>query len=262
MAKTYFEYPGDGVRTVYPVSFALGYLQQQDVYVFVGTDPTVQVNYSWQDSASIELDAAPAIGTTLTIRRITERDVAINDYQNGAVLEEKELDNSFAQGLMLAEETEDGFATEVIQQQDMDFDGKDILRVNALNAATVVLGGDDLQGKLNAITAYAVGQSDLSLAYANASEESSVTSSGYANDAEAQKITATNEAIAAALSAAASAASAVDSEASADASEVSRLASEAVLSLVASQPGYTPANFVDYGYITEISETTDDYGSI
>jgi hypothetical protein len=121
MAKTYFEYPGDGVRTVYPVSFVLGYLQQQDVYVFVGTDPTVQVNYSWQDSASIELDAAPAIGTTLTIRRIAARDGAINDYQNGAVLEENNLDNSFAQGLMIDEELEDGFATDVIQQQDMNF---------------------------------------------------------------------------------------------------------------------------------------------
>jgi hypothetical protein len=123
MAKTYFEYPGDGVRTVYPVSFTLGYLQKSDVYVFVGTDPTIQVNYSWQDSSTVELDAAPAVGTTLTIRRIAKRNGAINDYQDGAVLKERNLDTSFAQGLMIDEELEDGFATDVIQQQDMNFGG-------------------------------------------------------------------------------------------------------------------------------------------
>ena len=108
MAKTYFEYTGDGVRTVYPAEFVLGYLQKGDIHVYQGTDHTIQLEYTWQDSTTIELAAPIATGTTLRVRRVVNRSALQNDYQGGAVLEEDNLNNSFRQGLMVAEEVEDG----------------------------------------------------------------------------------------------------------------------------------------------------------
>ena len=130
MARTYFTYTGDGVRTVYPVVFALGYLQRSDVHVYTGDDPNVQLEYTWQDSATIELNTPVGEGIQLTIRRIAQRTSAINDYQNGAVLEEANLDNSFAQGLMLDEELSDGFFVghdeELLIQHDLNLSGNNL----------------------------------------------------------------------------------------------------------------------------------------
>ena len=130
MARTYFTYTGDGVRTVYPVVFALGYLQRSDVHVYTGDDPNTQLEYTWQDSATIELNTPVPTGTPLTIRRIAQRTSAINDYQDGAVLNEHNLDNSFAQGLMLDEELSDGFFVghdeELLVQHDLNLAGNNL----------------------------------------------------------------------------------------------------------------------------------------
>ena len=109
MAKTYEQYTGDGVRTVYPADFVLGYFEKSDIYVYQGTDHTVQLNYVWQNDTTIELSAPITSGETMRIRRVVDRSQTINNYTDGAVLNEEQLDASFTQALMIAEEIDDGF---------------------------------------------------------------------------------------------------------------------------------------------------------
>lgn len=111
MAKTYVQWTGDGSRTVYPVAFKLGYFSTADIYVYQGEDHTQQLAYTWQDSTTIELATPITINETLRIRRVVVRDSTINSYKDGAVLDDDHLDDSFKQGLMIAEEVADGFAS-------------------------------------------------------------------------------------------------------------------------------------------------------
>ncbi len=128
MAKTYFDYTGDGSRTVYPATFALGILQRDDVYVYTGTDYQAQVDYTWPDSSTIELTTPIGIDEKLRIRRVVSRDTPHNDFQGGAVLEEHNLDMSFLQALMLIEEIDDGFLPpSFTYQQDVSFGNNKII---------------------------------------------------------------------------------------------------------------------------------------
>ncbi len=110
MAKTIRQYTGDGVRTVYPVDFELGYISEEHIYVYTGyhTEFEQQLTYSWVDEYSIELDEPVENGTELYIRRVVPRDAAVNDYEDTAILRESELDDSFLQALMICEELSDG----------------------------------------------------------------------------------------------------------------------------------------------------------
>lgn len=100
----------NGVQTIFPVTFDLGYLDRTHVFVYVGDTPTNQVSYTWINNNAIETTTVLPFGTVLNIRRITPRGL-FNDYTNGAILEERNLDDSFKQPLMLLEEVYDGFMT-------------------------------------------------------------------------------------------------------------------------------------------------------
>lgn len=131
MAKTFEQYTGDGVRTVYPVDFILGYLEQDDIYVYQGDDYNTQLSYTWQNSTTIELDAPVVDGTTFRIRRIVDRSELINSYSNGARLGKNSLNQSFLQTLMLVEEIDDGFisADGTIIQGDLSLGGNKLIDV-------------------------------------------------------------------------------------------------------------------------------------
>jgi hypothetical protein len=119
MAKTLRRYISDGVTTIYPVDFTLGYLKQEYVYVYLSSgEYTTELEYSWLNESQIELTAPVAEGELLIIRRVVERSVPINDYENGAILGEKGLDDSFKQALMILEEEEDGAFGGVTTQWD------------------------------------------------------------------------------------------------------------------------------------------------
>jgi len=99
----------NGVQTVFPVSFGLGYIDRAHVYVYTGSVYTQQIGYTWINSTTIETAQVLPSGTELTIRRVIPKAQLINDYTNAAILEEQNLDNSFKQALMWLEEIEDGF---------------------------------------------------------------------------------------------------------------------------------------------------------
>ena len=110
MALTRRDYTSDGIRTVYPVDFNLGYLRTKFVYVYLEDTPyTEQLEYIWVSRTEIELANPVPSGQVFHIRRVVDRDELINDYTNGALLSSKNLDTSFSQALMIEEELQDGY---------------------------------------------------------------------------------------------------------------------------------------------------------
>lgn len=123
-------YVGQPDRTVYPVDFTLGYLDRTHVYVYAGDNPENQLLYSWVNANQIELAEPFATGEEFKIRRITPRDMIFNDYENGAILEERNLDDSFKQSLMILEEWEDGsFPNGLNMANDINMNGHRILNL-------------------------------------------------------------------------------------------------------------------------------------
>ncbi len=112
MALTRNDFTGDSSTTVYDVVFDLGFLQQSDIYVSLDSeDYTTQLGYTWLNSTQIVLDAPVNSGDGFSIRRVVERNQPINDYTEGAILRENNLDDSFLQALMILQEISDGYAT-------------------------------------------------------------------------------------------------------------------------------------------------------
>ena len=110
--KTLRTYVGDGVATIYSIDFQLGYINKDYVYVYLTTDAyTTQLEYTWLNASQIEITTAVADGVSFNIRRIVPHDKIVNDYTDGAILREVNLDNSFKQALMWLEEVDDGFVS-------------------------------------------------------------------------------------------------------------------------------------------------------
>lgn len=112
MALTIRTYTGDGVRTLYPVDFDLGYLNNRDyVFVYQGSPNEFanQLSYVWVNDSQIELSTPVPSGQEFHIRRIIPRDDIVNNYSDGAILREKELDESYSQAIMILQEIQDGF---------------------------------------------------------------------------------------------------------------------------------------------------------
>lgn len=112
MSKTIRSYTSDGAQVLYPIDFVNGFIKREYVYVYLDTeDYTTQLTYTWISDSQIQLTSPVANGLQFHIRRVIPRDDAVNDYQDGAILKEKNLDDSYDQALMILEEVEDGYVT-------------------------------------------------------------------------------------------------------------------------------------------------------
>lgn len=111
MAQSIRTYISDGITTVFPVDFDLGYVDRTFVYVYTGDIGNYQnqLDYVWINDSQIELNTPVPNGQEFFIRRIVPRNEPLNDYVDGAILREKNLDDSFVQALMIWEELSDGF---------------------------------------------------------------------------------------------------------------------------------------------------------
>ena len=174
MAATRLDRVGDDSTTVYDVSFTLGYMRKEFVYVYLDTQQyTTQLGYTWLNSTQIELDEPLPAGTKFHIRRVVVRDQPVNDYESGAILRENNLDDSFLQHLMIQEEIADGYLVltgDYKIQSQIDMRGNKIVNVgNAVgetdalplgqaDARFVNVTGDTLTGPLAGIRAVAASQ--------------------------------------------------------------------------------------------------------
>lgn len=127
MALTFTIETGTGSQAVYNLRWesTLGYLSQSNVHVYYGEQYDEQtIPFTWVNANQIQLSATA--GVEFTVRRIAPRSAAINDYVDGAILRDKNLDDSFAQTLMIVEEIADGFISVDTQFQigtDIDLTG-------------------------------------------------------------------------------------------------------------------------------------------
>lgn len=211
MANTVVVYPGDGVTRQFTVPF--DYLNRTFVHVYLNDiEETQGTTWSFISPTVIERAAAPLVGETLTIRRVTSTN-RIVDFKDASVLRSFDLNTSQLQVLHIAEEakdmTVDTISTDI-------YGNLDARWRRIAHIASPVEDGDALNyGTYKADLNGAVVARDRAETAATKAEASAVISKNWADAASSHKVaaegsattastaatTATNAAAAAATSA-------------------------------------------------------------
>lgn len=101
MALSYSLQSGNGASQNFTVPFS--YIDQSHVHVYV--DDVETVAFTWVNSTTVQITPAPPSGTgNVELRRVTPRDAALVDFQNGSVLFDTDLDTAGLQSLFIAQE--------------------------------------------------------------------------------------------------------------------------------------------------------------
>lgn len=103
-------YAGDGEQVDFHVTFAGGYLRQQDLVVWVELDGVVSVpSWAFLSPGVIRVVPTPPAGSQVYIRRNTPATPLVQ-FVAGALLNEKNLDLASKQALFVAVEARDAVA--------------------------------------------------------------------------------------------------------------------------------------------------------
>jgi hypothetical protein len=157
MALTLREFTGTGLHVVHDVDFDLGYIRREFVYVYLqGDHYTNQLDYFWRNSTQIELREPVAADVKYEMRRVVPRNELVNDYEDGAILRESNLDASFLQSLMILEEVEDGFSSvdgDFQLLSDLDMRGNDIKNVGQLDTNGIDMNSGQVKNLADATDA-------------------------------------------------------------------------------------------------------------
>lgn len=195
MAKTIKTYVGEAGRTLYPIDFSMGYLDKSDVYVYSGEDYNTQLSYTWVNSTQIQLATPFTLGETFYIRRIVTRGNTTNDYEDGAILSERNLDDSFKQAIMILEEFADGLTVtsgdwELLAPlkllHNLDANNNKIINLAEPTNATDAATKGYFDGFLNLTTnqaEIAIAEATLALDYKNEAKQSELLSKDYSDSA-------------------------------------------------------------------------------
>lgn len=103
MAYSYVRYEASGSTANYTFSFP--YLDPSHIKVRLNGELTTA--FTFLNASTIAFNTAPAQDTTIEIRRVTPKDSAIVDFQDGSVLLEKDLDLLATFNLYVSQETDD-----------------------------------------------------------------------------------------------------------------------------------------------------------
>lgn len=153
---SYAAYTGNGTQTDYTLPFP--YIDRADV---VATVNTVSVPFTFLNASAVRLTTAPATGTTVQVRRKSNKASVPVNFSDGSVLLEKDLDT-------LAQ-----FALYSVQEQD-----------DATQDALVVIGQPNFQAITDQITANK-NSAAASATSATASATSATSSQGAATASQA-----------------------------------------------------------------------------
>lgn len=112
MALSQVTYTYSG-QTSFPVNFTLGYLDQSHVKARINDETDSSGNPKYRDilfisDGVITISGTLNTGDKIVISRFTPRDILYNDYTDGSIITEKNLDTSNKQNIMLAHEALDG----------------------------------------------------------------------------------------------------------------------------------------------------------
>lgn len=114
MAYSYIRYTGDGSTRNYTFNFP--YLDS--AHIKVRLNGVLTTLFTFLNASTIQLNAAPAGGVIIEIRRETPKDNPIVNFTDGSVLLERDLDLLVAYDFYLAQETAD-VANSVISQDSL-----------------------------------------------------------------------------------------------------------------------------------------------
>lgn len=186
MANTVVVYPGDGVTRQFTVPF--DYLNRTFVHVYLNDiEETQGTTWSFISPTVIERAAAPLVGETLTIRRVTSTNRII-DFKDASVLRSLDLNTSQLQVLHIAEEakdmTVDTIGTDI-------YGNLDARWRRVVHIANPVEDGDALNyGTYKADLNGAAVARDRAETAATKAETSAVTSKKWADAASSHKVAA------------------------------------------------------------------------
>ena len=115
------EWNADGVRTIYEINFAGGYIDREHVvaWAYDGRDADglltggVELAFDWVGNYQIGITPAVAAGKIVRIYRDTPADLPIVNFSDGSIINEKTLDVNAEQAVFLAAELRDRFATQL-----------------------------------------------------------------------------------------------------------------------------------------------------
>lgn len=102
-AYSYAQYVGTGTTDTYLVPF--DYLNKD--HVVVSINGAIYNEFDWLSSTQIRLQATPAVGIVIDIRRTTPAITRLVDFVDGAILSEADLDLSALQVLFVSQEALD-----------------------------------------------------------------------------------------------------------------------------------------------------------
>lgn len=112
-------FPGDGVQTVFEISFAGGYIAREHVKAYRATlgAANVPVELSWIGPNTVQTPTATPIGSDIVIYRDTPKDLPLADFSDGAVLTETSLDVNAKQAVFIAAEAQDNGNSRIINME-------------------------------------------------------------------------------------------------------------------------------------------------
>ena len=102
MANTYVDYTATAAQTDFAFNFP--YLEDEHVTVEINGVATTLFSIVTSPALKVVLDSGAAAGDVVRIRRRSQRDTNLVDFQNGSVLTEAELDRAYLHNRYLAEE--------------------------------------------------------------------------------------------------------------------------------------------------------------
>ena len=103
---SYRQYQGNGAATDFSVPFP--YLERGHVHLFLGSrELTAGTEYSWTSGSQVKVTTAPALGETLTVRRLTPEDDQIVQWKDGSYIVQGDLNESDRQWLYVLQEHHD-----------------------------------------------------------------------------------------------------------------------------------------------------------
>jgi hypothetical protein len=102
MAYSYNVYTGNGSTTQFTIGFP--YIRREHIKVYVAYTDTA---YTYVNSATVQLAAAPGAGVRVEVRRVTPATSLLVDFADGSTLVAADLDTSNLQHLYLEQELDD-----------------------------------------------------------------------------------------------------------------------------------------------------------
>jgi hypothetical protein len=192
MANSIITYTGNGVNTQFALNFTLGILDREHVKCRVGSevdglgDPVYRT-LEWVTDGLVNVQGTvPANGQAVVFTRTVPKDELVHDYENGAAIEESNLDDSNKQSLMAIHEfldgrLEGGFA------QDLTMNGFKITDLgdgtdpeDAVNLAQL----EDMTGNAPAYAAAAAASAAAALVSENNAETAETLAQAWATNPE------------------------------------------------------------------------------